>query len=84
MSCLGLGAVTTTPSRLSAHNLQVPYKTGEEYAKGLQAIYFETSAKDGTNVEELFRTIGQCVGVPLKTMQTIVGPSDPYMVSTQC
>ena len=52
---------------------QVPFKTGEEYAKGLQAIFFETSAKNGTNVEELFRTIANTIPLDQVGMQRNTG-----------
>ena len=33
---------------------EVPYSKGSKYAKENGAMYFETSAKDGTNVNEVF------------------------------
>jgi len=33
---------------------EVPYSKGSRYAKDNGAMYFETSAKDGTNVSEVF------------------------------
>ena len=36
---------------------EIPYKEGQKYAKNNGAIYFETSAKDGTNVEEMFQQL---------------------------
>lgn len=39
--------------------LQVLYATGEAFAKNSNAIFTETSAKDGSNVHDLFKTIGK-------------------------
>lgn len=33
---------------------EVPYSKGSKYAKDNGAMYFETSAKNGTNVNEVF------------------------------
>ena len=33
---------------------EVPYSKGSKYAKECGAMYFETSAKNGTNVNEVF------------------------------
>ena len=33
---------------------EVPYKEGQKYAKSQMAQYYETSAKDGTNINEMF------------------------------
>ena len=38
--------------------LQVSRATGEAFAKNSNALFIETSAKDGSNVHDLFRTIG--------------------------
>lgn len=38
--------------------LQVKQATGESFAKASNALFMETSAKDGSNVHELFRSIG--------------------------
>ena len=38
--------------------LQVSKATGEAFAKNSNALFVETSAKDGSNVHDLFRTIG--------------------------
>ena len=37
---------------------QVSRATGEAFAKNSNALFLETSAKDGSNVHDLFRTIG--------------------------
>ena len=33
---------------------EVPLKQGQQFAKSNQAIYFETSSKEGTNIKEMF------------------------------
>lgn len=38
---------------------RVPYATGEAFAKNSNALFTETSAKDGSNVHDLFRTIAE-------------------------
>ena len=38
---------------------QVQTLTGETFARNTEALFMETSAKDGRNVQELFRTIGK-------------------------
>ena len=38
--------------------LQVSRATGEAFAKNSNALFMETSAKDGSNVHDLFRAIG--------------------------
>ena len=38
--------------------IQVQTSTGETFARNTEALFMETSAKDGRNVQELFRTIG--------------------------
>ena len=40
-------------------HVQVSLATGEAFAKNSNAIFRETSAKDGSNVHSLFRTIGK-------------------------
>ena len=43
--------------------LQVSLATGEAFAKNSNAIFSETSAKDGSNVHDLFTAIGvYCAG----------------------
>ncbi len=39
--------------------MQVSTATGEMFAKNANAIFMETSAKDGHNVQELFKEIGK-------------------------
>ena len=41
--------------------IQVQTSTGETFARNTEALFMETSAKDGRNVQELFRTIGTYV-----------------------
>ena len=36
---------------------EVTYKEGQRFAKAHEAIFFETSAKDGNNVTEMFQMI---------------------------
>ena len=36
---------------------EVTYKEGQRFAKTHEAIFFETSAKDGNNVPEMFQMI---------------------------
>ena len=39
----------------------ISYKKASQFAKENKAIYYETSAKDGTNIDEVFQTIAnQC------------------------
>lgn len=38
--------------------IQVQTSTGETFARNTEALFMETSAKDGRNVQELFRMIG--------------------------
>ena len=49
-------------------SLQVETATGETFAKNASAIFMETSAKDGSNVQELFRTIGEIYGEELSDL----------------
>jgi len=37
---------------------QVTYKEGKDYANETKALFFETSAKTGTDVQKLFTEIG--------------------------
>lgn len=37
---------------------QVTRTTGETFARNASALFMETSAKEGTNVQELFKSIG--------------------------
>ena len=37
---------------------EIPFKEAQKYAKSQTAQYFETSAKDGTNISEMFQVIG--------------------------
>lgn len=39
--------------------VQVAMATGKAYAEEIEAIFFETSAKEGTNIHELFHAIGE-------------------------
>lgn len=41
------------------HTLQVPYEEGQEYAAQIRAGFFETSAKEGTNIQQMFGSIGR-------------------------
>lgn len=38
---------------------QVTIEAGREYSKGQGALFMECSAKDDTNITELFNTIGR-------------------------
>ena len=38
--------------------IQISRTTGETFARNANAVFMETSAKEGTNVRELFKTIG--------------------------
>ena len=44
---------------LIIRTLQISYSSGKNFATTVNAIFFETSAKDGTNVEELFVDVGE-------------------------
>jgi GTPase SAR1 family protein len=33
---------------------EITFKQGQQFSKQSQAIYFETSAKEGTNIKEMF------------------------------
>jgi Ras-related protein Rab-5C len=48
---------------------QVTYEEGKEYATETGALFFETSAKTGAGVQELFTEIG-CA--PLKTVFSVL------------
>ena len=37
---------------------EVPNKEGQKYSKSQMAQYYETSAKDGNNINEMFQVIG--------------------------
>ena len=37
---------------------EVPFKEGQKFARQNQAQYFETSSKDGTNINEMIQLIG--------------------------
>ena len=41
------------------YTLQVLYEEGQEYAAQIRAGFFETSAKDGTNIQQMFGSIGR-------------------------
>jgi Ras-related protein Rab-22 len=45
----------------------VSYAEGLEYAQSIHAIYIETSARDNTNVMELFMEVGKRVPVTTKS-----------------
>ena len=61
---------------LCVHYLQVETATGETFAKNASAIFMETSAKDGSNVQELFRTIGEIYGEELSDLCVLSAPSN--------
>ena len=46
--------------------------TGETFARNTEALFMETSAKDGRNVQELFRTIGTSIKELLSIIIIIV------------
>ncbi|KAG5456362.1 MAG: ras family-domain-containing protein [Olpidium bornovanus] len=48
------------PGSPSANARQVPTEEARAYADEAGLIFFETSAKDGTNVVEIFTEIGAC------------------------
>lgn len=39
--------------------MQVSYEEGQQYAEGIRATFFETSAKEGTNIQQMFESIGR-------------------------
>jgi len=56
--------ITYFVNKISSHNYVATLRaTGETFAKNSSALFMETSAKDGTNVQELFKTIGKLVGI---------------------
>ena len=63
-SCLGIILAAPTCTYLPMYQafvlcqLQVSRATGEAFAKNSNALFMETSAKDGSNVHDLFRAIG--------------------------
>jgi hypothetical protein len=57
--------VVTGNKRDLEHSRQVSIQEGMTYAASLGAPFFETSAKEGTNVEESFNLlIRECVRQP--------------------
>ena len=65
------------PSHVS-NRVQVQTSTGETFAKNTEALFMETSAKDGRNVQELFRTIG------MYTINTITRNGAHFARPTPC
>ena len=63
-SCLGIILAAPACTYLPMYQafvlcqLQVSRATGEAFAKNSNALFMETSAKDGSNVHDLFRAIG--------------------------
>jgi len=55
------------------HQRQVLRATGETFAKNSSALFMETSAKDGTNVQELFKTIAECLPLDKIALESKVG-----------
>lgn len=39
--------------------VQVAMEVGQAYAEEIGAIFFETSAKEGTNIQQLFSAVGE-------------------------
>lgn len=46
------------------YTTQVSYEEGRLYAEEIKATFFETSAKEGTNVQQLFDSIGNAAYTP--------------------
>jgi Ras-related protein Rab-22 len=42
-------------------NREVSEKDAKDYADSIHAIFVETSAKNATNINEVFREISECV-----------------------
>ena len=40
---------------------EVPYSKGSKYASENGAMYYETSAKDGSNVNEVFQSVANAL-----------------------
>lgn len=54
---------------------QVSYEEGKEYAAETGALFFETSAKTGNGVQELFTEIGLPLSLPLPGTR-LIGSQD--------
>lgn len=58
---------------LWSFGLQVTMEVGEAYAEEIGAIFFETSAKEGTNIHQLFSAVGEQLSPALlDTMYTVL------------
>ena len=44
--------------------MQINTDMGKAYADSIDAIFFETSAKSGVNIEQLFEEIGMSIAIP--------------------
>ena len=52
-------SVSIVGNKCDSSNRQVEYETGKQYADSIGALFMETSAKDSTNVQQLFTMAAQ-------------------------
>ena len=62
---------------------QVSYEEGKEYANETKALFFETSAKTGASVQELFTEIGNLTRPDLELMVAKAIPEESLSTSAR-